>query len=50
MVTTLAKEIALRVCGLPFLDVVESAAKEKWIRDPFDRLIVAQAIANEAPW
>ena len=21
----------------------------KWVRDPFDRLIVAQAIANEAP-
>ena len=49
MVTTLAKEIALRVCDLPFIAVVESASEQKWVRDPFDRLIVAHANVNESP-
>ena len=30
----------LRVCDLPFRDVVAEALKEAWSRDPFDRLIV----------
>jgi PIN domain nuclease of toxin-antitoxin system len=29
--------------------IVEHALKEKWVRDPFDRLIVAHAKANDAP-
>ena len=44
----LSKEISLKVCDLPFSAVVEQALRLKWVRDPFDRLIVAQAEANEA--
>ena len=29
--------------------MVEQALLQKWIRDPFDRLIVAHAAANDAP-
>ena len=49
IVTALATDIGLRVCDLPFRTVVEYALKEKWGRDPFDRLIVANAKAAEAP-
>jgi PIN domain nuclease of toxin-antitoxin system len=48
VVETLATDIGLRVCDLPFRTVVEYALKEKWGRDPFDRLIVANAKAAEA--
>jgi PIN domain nuclease of toxin-antitoxin system len=49
IVTAMATDIGLRVCDLPFRTVVEYALKEKWGRDPFDRLIVANAKAAEAP-
>ena len=49
VVDTLATDIGLRVCDLPFRTVVDCALKEKWGRDPFDRLIVANAKAAEAP-
>jgi PIN domain nuclease of toxin-antitoxin system len=39
----LATSIGLRVCPLPFHDVALQAASETWTRDPFDRIIVAQA-------
>lgn len=45
----LSAEIGVRVCDLPFLRVVSEALSEKWGRDPFDRLIVAQAKVNSAP-
>jgi PIN domain nuclease of toxin-antitoxin system len=49
VVETLATDIGLRVCDLPFRTVVDYALKENWGRDPFDRLIVANAKAAEAP-
>jgi PIN domain nuclease of toxin-antitoxin system len=49
LIATLANEIGLRVCGMSFRTVVEHALKENWGRDPFDRLIVANAKAAEAP-
>ena len=49
MMALLESEIALRVCDLPFRDVVNQALKESWTRDPFDRLIVANAKASGAP-
>jgi PIN domain nuclease of toxin-antitoxin system len=49
VMAALRKDIGLKVCELPFSTVVEQALAEKWVRDPFDRLIVAQAKANEAP-
>ncbi len=48
LVSVLGQEAGLRVCDLPFRIVVEYASKENWARDPFDRLIVANAKANDA--
>jgi PIN domain nuclease of toxin-antitoxin system len=39
-------ELGVRVCELPFGDVANAALDEKWTRDPFDRMIVAQAKVN----
>jgi PIN domain nuclease of toxin-antitoxin system len=39
-------EIGVRVCDLPFLSVASAALDERWTRDPFDRMIVAQAKAK----
>jgi PIN domain nuclease of toxin-antitoxin system len=49
VVDMLATDIGLRICDLPFRTVVDYAVKENWGRDPFDRLIVANAKAAEAP-
>jgi len=49
IVHQLSTDVGVSVCQLPFAAVVEHALAEKWIRDPFDRLIVAHAAANQAP-
>jgi PIN domain nuclease of toxin-antitoxin system len=49
VVDALNHDVGLRICELPFRIVVEHALKEKWGHDPFDRLIVANARANDAP-
>jgi len=41
--TYLHRHLGLSVCDRPFVDVVANAAIQNWTRDPFDRLIVAQA-------
>ena len=46
IVGSLAAEIGLKICDMPFPLVVQQALEERWTRDPFDRLIVAQARAN----
>ena len=43
-------ETNLRLCELPFLEIANAALDEKWTRDPFDRLIVANAKANGFAW
>ena len=43
VVFDLEKRIGLKTCKLTFSDVVEYAVKQDWTRDPFDRIIVAQA-------
>lgn len=40
------QELGIRVCDLPFSEIVGAALNEQWTRDPFDRLIVANAKAN----
>lgn len=45
---TLGAEIALRPCQSDFAAIVSQALALKWTRDPFDRIIVAQASANQA--
>jgi PIN domain nuclease of toxin-antitoxin system len=42
----LEAQIGLQVCDHPFPSVVQSALLENWTRDPFDRVIVANARAN----
>ncbi|HEX4952796.1 MAG TPA: PIN domain-containing protein [Thermoanaerobaculia bacterium] len=49
VVAALAAELGLRTCDLPFPQVVARAAHQSWTRDPFDRLITAQAALREAP-
>lgn len=39
-------ELGVRLCDLPFAAIVSAALDEKWTRDPFDRMIVANAKAN----
>ena len=48
VISALGQDIGLRVSDLPFWTVVDHALKESWGRDPFDRLIVANAKASGA--
>jgi PIN domain nuclease of toxin-antitoxin system len=48
IVEDLASRIGLRVASTPFALIVERAASLQWTRDPFDRVIVANAIADGA--
>jgi PIN domain nuclease of toxin-antitoxin system len=43
-------ELGVRLCDLPFPTIASAALDEKWTRDPFDRLIVANAKANGFAW
>jgi PIN domain nuclease of toxin-antitoxin system len=43
IVEYLSRSIGLTVCDAPFPELVYAAAEITWTRDPFDRLIVAQA-------
>ena len=43
IVESLTAEIGLKICDASFTDVARKALEERWTRDPFDRLIVAQA-------
>ena len=49
LMAALATDLRTKVCDIPFHAIVEQALKEKWSRDPFDRLIVAHAKAGNAP-
>ncbi len=39
-------ELGVQVCSLSFTSIARKAAREKWTRDPFDRIIVAHARTN----
>ncbi len=43
IVNDLSMRIGLRYCELPFTSVVTKSLNQHWTRDPFDRIIVAQA-------
>jgi PIN domain nuclease of toxin-antitoxin system len=49
VMTVLAADISLQICDMTFRTVVDRALQEAWGRDPFDRLIVANAKAASAP-
>jgi len=48
VIERLSADVGLAICRLPFASVVEHAIDLAWTRDPFDRLIVAHARANDA--
>ncbi len=43
VVKTLADEMGLARCDLPFDQVIAKSLSNTWTRDPFDRIIAAQA-------
>ncbi len=49
VVDALQASLGLRVCDAPFPVVARAAEGETWTRDPFDRIIVAQAALARAP-
>lgn len=50
ILSDLNQQIGVSVCQLPMAVIISSALQVKWTREPGDRLIVANAIANnEAP-
>ena len=48
VIASLRETIGLEICQLPFARVVVESIRQTWTRDPFDRLIVAQAQARDA--
>jgi PIN domain nuclease of toxin-antitoxin system len=50
ILAALNQQIGVSVCQLPMSAIMTSALAIKWTRDPGDRIIVANAVANnEAP-
>lgn len=49
VVDSLASATGLRLCDAPFFAVIREAERLSWTRDPFDRIIVAQAFLAGAP-
>lgn len=47
--TALRKTIGLQVADVSAAALVQAATKLSWTRDPFDRMIAAQAIVADAP-
>ncbi len=49
LLQALGRDLGIRLCDLPFAGVVTAALRQSWTRDPFDRIIVAQAAMRRAP-
>ena len=47
--TALRKTIGLQIADIPASALVRAATGLSWTRDPFDRMIAAQAIVADAP-
>jgi PIN domain nuclease of toxin-antitoxin system len=43
----LSRDFDVKLCPLPLHRVITESLKLSWTRDPFDRMIVAQAIAGQ---
>ncbi len=44
----LKERIGLKICDKPFQVVIQKALSMKWTRDPFDRIITAQAAVDNS--
>jgi len=42
----LKEKIGLKICKISFTEVIKKSISMKWTRDPFDRIITAQAAVN----
>ncbi len=49
VVETMSRNVGLRLCDMPFDDVIAEAVNQSWTRDPFDRIIVSHAELRGAP-
>ncbi len=49
MLNALRSSIGLEIAKVPFDELVAAANDLSWTRDPFDRLIAAQAIVADTP-
>ncbi len=47
VISALSEAIGLNVCDKNFFQIVQCAQQYSWTRDPFDRIIVAQAALND---
>ena len=47
VLSALATELGLATCALAFPAVIQNALSVNWTRDPFDRIIVAQAVTGK---
>lgn len=45
----LSEKIGLSISKTPLAEIVQTALNCKWTRDPFDRLIAAEAIFSQIP-
>ncbi len=43
----LEQNMGLRACAKPFLNILKLASQQTWTRDPFDRIITAQAAIDQ---
>jgi PIN domain nuclease of toxin-antitoxin system len=48
VIEDLAENIGLAICDRSFIEVINLAEDLEWIRDPFDRIIVAHAMLSDA--
>ena len=46
IVSDLSDRIGLGICGISFNTIISAAMDYSWTRDPFDRIIVANAAVN----
>ena len=49
IIESLSASVGLCLCDQSFIRVVTESINQSWTRDPFDRLIVAQALTRSAP-
>ena len=47
IINDLSDKIGLQMCGKNFAAIINGALKVWWTRDPFDRIIVANAALNQ---
>ena len=47
VISALSEAIGLNVCDKNFYQIIQCAQQYSWTRDPFDRIIVAQAGLND---